>query len=45
MQIIGRKFRDEKVLAAAGTFEQLSPWSYDIPLNRNLDEGIRMKQK
>ncbi len=34
MQIIGRKFRDEDVFAAAYTFEQLAPWSYDIPYNR-----------
>ena len=31
MQIIGKKFRDEDVLAAAYTFEQIMPWSYDIP--------------
>lgn len=36
MQIIGRKFRDEDVLAAAYTFEQLCPWSYDIPLGRKV---------
>lgn len=34
MQIIGRKFRDEDVFAAAYTFEQLAPWTYEIPLNR-----------
>ena len=34
MQIIGRKFRDEDVFAVAYTFEQLAPWSYDIPYNR-----------
>lgn len=34
MQIIGRKFRDGDVLAAAHTYEQISPWSYDIPLGR-----------
>ena len=26
MQIIGKKFRDEDVFAAAHTFEQISPW-------------------
>lgn len=34
MQIIGRKFRDEDVFAAAHTFEQIAPWSYDNALNR-----------
>lgn len=34
MQIIGRKFRDEDVLAASYAYEQISPWTYDIPLNR-----------
>ena len=34
MQIIGRKFMDEDVLAAAYTYEQINPWSYDIPLGR-----------
>ena len=37
MQIIGRKFRDEDVMAAAYTYEQLNPWTYDIPLNRKID--------
>ena len=37
LQIIGRKFRDEDVLAAAHTYEQISPWSYDIPHNRKID--------
>lgn len=36
MQIVGKKFRDEDVFAAAYTFEQLCPWNYDIPRNRNL---------
>ena len=36
MQIIGKKFRDEDVLAAAYTFEQIMPWSYDIPWGRKL---------
>ena len=34
LQIIGRKFKDEDVFAAAYTFEKISPWNYDIPLNR-----------
>ncbi len=34
MQIIGRKHMDEDVLAASYAFEQISPWSYEIPLNR-----------
>lgn len=38
MQIIGRKFMDEDVLAAAHTYEQIAPWSYDIPLNRETGE-------
>ena len=39
MQIIGRKFRDSDVLAAAKTFEEIQPWRglYDIPLSRALD--------
>lgn len=37
LQIIGRKFRDEDVFAAAHTYEQINPWSYDIPLNRKID--------
>lgn len=36
MQMIGRRFRDEDVLAAAWNFEQVSPWNYDIPLNRRI---------
>ena len=36
MQIIGRKFKDEDVFAVARTFEQISPWSYDIPFNRKI---------
>jgi amidase/aspartyl-tRNA(Asn)/glutamyl-tRNA(Gln) amidotransferase subunit A len=35
MQIIGRKFMEEDVLAAAYTFEQIAPWSYEIPLGRD----------
>ena len=34
LQIIGKKFRDEDVLAASYAFEQISPWNYDIPHNR-----------
>jgi amidase/aspartyl-tRNA(Asn)/glutamyl-tRNA(Gln) amidotransferase subunit A len=38
MQIIGKRFRDADVLAAARTFEQIQPWRglYDIPLSRNI---------
>lgn len=38
MQIIGKKFRDEDVLAASYTFEQIRPWSYEIPLGRKIDK-------
>ncbi|MBP5179914.1 MAG: amidase [Clostridiales bacterium] len=34
MQIIGKKYRDEDVFAASHTFEQISPWNYEIPFNR-----------
>ncbi|MDO4805396.1 MAG: amidase [Lachnospiraceae bacterium] len=34
LQIIGRKFRDGDVLAAARAYEEINPWSYDIPLGR-----------
>ena len=34
LQIIGKKYKDEDVFAAAYTFEKISPWNYDIPLNR-----------
>lgn len=34
MQIIGKQFRDEDVLAVARKFEMIQPWSYDIPFNR-----------
>lgn len=34
MQIVGRKYRDEDVFAAAHTFEQIAPWSYEVPFNR-----------
>ena len=38
LQIIGRKFRDGDVLAAAKTFEDLHPWRdlYQIPFGRQL---------
>ena len=38
LQIIGRRFRDGDVLAAARAFEELSPWRglYDIPFSRSL---------
>ena len=34
LQIIGRKFRDEDVLAAARALEEIQPWDYEIPLGR-----------
>lgn len=34
MQIIGKQYRDEDVLAVAHKFETLQPWSYDIPFSR-----------
>ena len=34
MQIIGKKFRDEDVLAVAHKFETIQPWSYDAAYNR-----------
>ena len=37
MQIIGKKFRDEDVFAVAHKFEQIMPWSYEIPLGRKID--------
>ena len=36
MQIIGKKFRDEDVLAVAKTFEDIAPWGYDIPFGRKV---------
>ncbi len=36
MQIIGRRFADADVLAASYAFEQIQPWSYDIPLGRSI---------
>ncbi|MBP5417485.1 MAG: amidase [Clostridiales bacterium] len=36
MQIIGKKFRDEDVLAVAKTFEDIEPWGYDIPYGRKV---------
>ena len=36
MQIIGKKFRDEDVLALSHSYEQIRPWNYDIPLNRKI---------
>ena len=36
LQIIGRKFMDEDVLAASYAYEQIHPWSYDIPLARKI---------
>lgn len=36
LQIIGRKFRDEDVFAAAYTYEQIRPWNYDIPYSREV---------
>ena len=34
MQIIGRKFLDEDVMAASYTYEKINPWNYDIPYGR-----------
>ena len=34
MQIIGKQYRDEDVLAVAHKFETIQPWSYDIPFGR-----------
>ena len=36
LQIIGKKFMDEDVFAAAYTYEQIRPWNYDIPYSRSL---------
>lgn len=36
LQIIGKKFRDEDVFAAAYTYEQLRPWDYEIPYSREV---------
>lgn len=36
MQLIGRRFRDEDVFAAAHACEQIMPWNYEIPLSRKL---------
>lgn len=36
MQIIGKKFRDEDVLAVAKTFEDIAPWGYEIPYGRKV---------
>ena len=36
MQIIGKKFRDEDVLAVAKTFEDIAPWGYEIPFGRKV---------
>ena len=36
MQIIGRKFKDEDVLALSYAFEQLNPWNYEVPLSRKI---------
>ena len=41
MQIIGRKFMDEDVLAAAYTYEQVNPWSYDIPFSRKISDNLK----
>jgi amidase/aspartyl-tRNA(Asn)/glutamyl-tRNA(Gln) amidotransferase subunit A len=36
MQIVGKKFRDEDVLAMSHVFEQIRPWNYEVPLNREV---------
>jgi amidase/aspartyl-tRNA(Asn)/glutamyl-tRNA(Gln) amidotransferase subunit A len=34
MQIIGRKYKDEDVLAVAHAFEEIAPWSYEKAYGR-----------
>ena len=36
MQIIGRKFCDADVFAVSHAFEQIQPWSYEIPWGRKI---------
>lgn len=36
MQIIGKQYQDEDVLAIAHTSEQIQPWSYDKAFNRTI---------
>jgi amidase/aspartyl-tRNA(Asn)/glutamyl-tRNA(Gln) amidotransferase subunit A len=38
MQIVGRRYADEDVLAASSTFERLRPWNrlYEICASRGL---------
>ena len=36
LQIVGRRFRDEDVFAAAHAYEQIRPWSYEIPFGREV---------
>ncbi len=36
MQIIGKKFRDEDVLALSYAFEQIQPWNYEKALRRSI---------
>ena len=34
MQIIGKQYDDETVLAICKTFEDIQPWNYDVAFNR-----------
>ncbi len=36
MQIIGKKFRDEDVFAVSRAFEEIAPWSYEVPYGRKV---------
>lgn len=36
MQIIGRQYHDEDVLAFSHAIERIQPWNYDIPFNRDI---------
>ena len=36
IQAIGRRYRDEDVLAVSRTLEQVNPWSYEIPFGRTM---------
>ena len=36
MQIIGKQYHDEDVLAIAKTFEEIQPWDYELALSRGI---------
>lgn len=36
LQVIGRRYEDEKVFRVCGALEKMHPWSYDIPFNRSI---------